>query len=465
MLPFGRFPRADSLLGPGDEVHRRGDGRRRRLPGRLRQGPGRRRARAARARARCSSRDRRRQAGGDAARRARFHDMGFRVLATGGTAQAIRRMGVPVERIQKLSEGSPNVVDRIEAGEVDLVINTPTGSGARADGYEIRRAAVARGHPLHHDDVRRQRGPARDPARSAAGEPTCVSLQELHGGGSAPPAPIAGGRARAAARLSRARWPRRAADRRVSAVERARRLRPDPRARPRRARRPAAGSVLHAGRGRALGRRERRAALPAARVLATRARDGGRELELPARGRSGPGTARLAELAARRGRCALVGPLGVGWRPPRADTRPLLVGGGIGAAPLLCLQDELARRAAPVLLGFRSAAHAEAAELFAGRAGAGHRRRLRRAARRSSPTCCAAELDARPARHRLRLRPAGDARGGAADCARSAGVPAQLALESGMACGFGACFGCVVPTRDGYLRALRGRSGARRAPS
>ena len=76
-----------------------------------------------------------------------FHDMGFRVLATGGTAQAIRRMGVPVERISKVSEGSPNVVDRIEAGEVDMVINTPTGSGARADGYEIRRAAVARGIP------------------------------------------------------------------------------------------------------------------------------------------------------------------------------------------------------------------------------------------------------------------------------------------------------------------------------
>ena len=76
-----------------------------------------------------------------------FHDMGFAVLATGGTAQAIRRMGVPVERIRKLSEGSPNVVERIDAGEVALVINTPTGSGARADGWEIRRAAVGRGVP------------------------------------------------------------------------------------------------------------------------------------------------------------------------------------------------------------------------------------------------------------------------------------------------------------------------------
>ena len=44
---------------------------------------------------------------------------------------------------------------------------------------------------------------------------------------------------------------------------------------------------------------------------------------------------------------------------------------------------------------------------------------------------------------------------------RRAAVPAQLALESGMACGFGACFGCVVPTRDGYIRAVRGRPGAR----
>ncbi|HET8672832.1 MAG TPA: carbamoyl-phosphate synthase large subunit, partial [Thermoleophilaceae bacterium] len=61
---------------------------------------------------------------------ASLHDLGFHIVATGGTAQAIRRMGVPVERLKKISEGSPNVVDRIESGDVDLVINTPTGSGA-----------------------------------------------------------------------------------------------------------------------------------------------------------------------------------------------------------------------------------------------------------------------------------------------------------------------------------------------
>src|SRR5918997_387348 len=70
----------------------------------------------------------------------------------------------------------------------------------------------------------------------------------------------------------------------------------------------------------------------------------------------GPGTERLAELREGEG-LHLVGPLGVGWRLPEPGTRPVLVGGGIGAAPLLCLQDELGPEAG-VLLGFRSAAHA-----------------------------------------------------------------------------------------------------------
>jgi carbamoyl-phosphate synthase large subunit len=78
---------------------------------------------------------------------ARFHDLGFKVIATSGTAQAISAMGVPVRKINKIGEGSPHVVDCIRDGEVDLVINTPTGSGARADGYEIRSAAVRQGLP------------------------------------------------------------------------------------------------------------------------------------------------------------------------------------------------------------------------------------------------------------------------------------------------------------------------------
>jgi carbamoyl-phosphate synthase large subunit len=88
-------------------------------------------------------------------------------------------MGVPVETIPKISEGSPNVVDRIEAGDVDLVINTPTGSGARSDGYEIRSAAVARGIPC----ITTMTGASAAQRAILAlrtGEAPVRSLQELH---------------------------------------------------------------------------------------------------------------------------------------------------------------------------------------------------------------------------------------------------------------------------------------------
>jgi carbamoyl-phosphate synthase large subunit len=110
---------------------------------------------------------------------ASLHDMGFEILATGGTARAIRRMGVPVEPIPKISEGSPNVVDRIESGDVGIVINTPTGSGARADGYEIRRAAVARGIPCITTMTGASAAQrAIQALRAGGGQPR--SLQELH---------------------------------------------------------------------------------------------------------------------------------------------------------------------------------------------------------------------------------------------------------------------------------------------
>jgi carbamoyl-phosphate synthase large subunit len=111
---------------------------------------------------------------------ASLHDLGFKIVATGGTAQAIRRMGVPVERINKISEGAPNVVNLIESGAVELVINTPTGSGARSDGYEIRRAAIARGIPC----ITTMSGAsaAQRAIRAARrGDVEVRSLQELHG--------------------------------------------------------------------------------------------------------------------------------------------------------------------------------------------------------------------------------------------------------------------------------------------
>jgi carbamoyl-phosphate synthase large subunit len=74
----------------------------------------------------------------------RLADLGFEVLATSGTAETLRRNGIPCTVVRKHFEGQPNIIDLIHAGEVQLVINTPYGnSGPRIDGYEIRTAAVA----------------------------------------------------------------------------------------------------------------------------------------------------------------------------------------------------------------------------------------------------------------------------------------------------------------------------------
>jgi carbamoyl-phosphate synthase large subunit len=73
----------------------------------------------------------------------RLADLGFTLVATTGTAGVLRRNGVEATIVRKGHEGPDNVVDRIRAGEIDLVVNTPAGPGAREDGYDIRIAAVA----------------------------------------------------------------------------------------------------------------------------------------------------------------------------------------------------------------------------------------------------------------------------------------------------------------------------------
>ncbi len=179
VLPFGRFPRADARLGP--EMKSTGE-----VMGIASDYPaafGKAQA-AAGAELPCGGTVFISVTDGDKPSAtqlaASLHDLGFTILATGGTAQAIRRMGVPVERIRKVSEGSPNVVERIEAGEVDLVINTPTGSGARADGYEIRRAAIGRGIPCV-TTLSGASAAQRAIRASLGGEQEPIPLQELHG--------------------------------------------------------------------------------------------------------------------------------------------------------------------------------------------------------------------------------------------------------------------------------------------
>lgn len=77
----------------------------------------------------------------------RLQELGFRLVATEGTAEILARNGITVEVVNKFSatqeSGETNIVDLINAGEIDIVVNTPSGGLARADGYEIRAAAVA----------------------------------------------------------------------------------------------------------------------------------------------------------------------------------------------------------------------------------------------------------------------------------------------------------------------------------
>ncbi len=77
----------------------------------------------------------------------RLASLGFRILATEGTGASLQRNGVPLKIVPKVGEGSPHVGDLIAAGDIALVINTPSGSGPRRDGDYIRTAAVRYGIP------------------------------------------------------------------------------------------------------------------------------------------------------------------------------------------------------------------------------------------------------------------------------------------------------------------------------
>jgi dihydroorotate dehydrogenase electron transfer subunit len=177
----------------------------------------------------------------------------------------------------------------------------------------------------------------------------------------------------------------------------------------------------------------------------------------------GPGTNRLCELGPGDG-LSVLGPLGHGFSWEDRERRPILVGGGVGIAPLAILRDEVAAggESPVILLGFRDSARACGAELLSADA---------RFTTVLDSSVVKIATDDGSVGHRglvtelLEDELAGDAHavvyacgpapmleGVRAICEREA-VPAQLALESGMACGFGACYGCVVPRRGGgYLR-------------
>ncbi|MGV3484179.1 MAG: carbamoyl-phosphate synthase large subunit [Planctomycetaceae bacterium] len=76
-----------------------------------------------------------------------IRELGFNILATSGTAARIEDAGIPVTRVKKIVEGNPNLLDYLKNGEVQLILNTPSGKGARTDEGKIRAAAVQAGVP------------------------------------------------------------------------------------------------------------------------------------------------------------------------------------------------------------------------------------------------------------------------------------------------------------------------------
>ncbi|MCH7728534.1 MAG: carbamoyl phosphate synthase large subunit, partial [Planctomycetes bacterium] len=77
----------------------------------------------------------------------RLVNLGFELLATEGTAQRLDDAGIPVERVKKLAEGHPNLIDYLKNESVALILNTPSGKGARTDEGRIRATAVQHGVP------------------------------------------------------------------------------------------------------------------------------------------------------------------------------------------------------------------------------------------------------------------------------------------------------------------------------
>ena len=385
-----------------DALDRRGDGERRRPADRVREGRARRGPAAADRAARRSSPSATRDkpaivAGRGGARRARLRARRDRRHG----ARRSRAAGLEVDEVAKVADadGRATVVDLVRARPLRPRRQHAAGLRRARRRLPDPRGGARRARPVHHDDLRRRAPPSHAIANARA--EIALSLQERiehrdASGMRRERCSVVGGRAgrpvHAAARRARRRSSRAC---------------------------PGQFFMLEAPGRRAAAADERSASRRAG------------ELGVPDRP-DRPGDAGALRARAAATRSHVLGPLGNGF--DLDVERPLLVGGGIGIAPLPV---PLASRSGgpPALLGFRSERHAEAAALVPSaevvrRADARHRAAARRAGRRA------------------RVRARADARGA---CARSC-PDAQLAWEAPMACGYGACYGCVVEI-DGELQA------------
>ena len=104
---------------------------------------------------------------------------GLKIIATNGTAEYLRRSGIPVEKVNKIYNGSPNVLDYMRSGEVKLIINTPTTRQSVRDGYQIRRGAVDNEVP-YITTVQAAQAASDAILMARGGEITIKALDEYH---------------------------------------------------------------------------------------------------------------------------------------------------------------------------------------------------------------------------------------------------------------------------------------------
>ena len=109
-----------------------------------------------------------------------FNKDGFRILATGGTCDLISEAGIPVERVKKLYEGRPHILDLITNGKIDLIINSPSGKESMHDDSYLRKNAI-KAHIPYMTTIAAARATAEGIAQiKAGGSEELKSLQEWH---------------------------------------------------------------------------------------------------------------------------------------------------------------------------------------------------------------------------------------------------------------------------------------------
>jgi carbamoyl-phosphate synthase large subunit len=107
--------------------------------------------------------------------------LGFRLIATGGTADALKRAGVEVSRINKVYQGSPHCVDAMESGDVHFVVNTTEGAKAIIDSHSLRRTALLK-QIAYFTTLRGARAAALAIAARRTGKISVTPLQDYHHG-------------------------------------------------------------------------------------------------------------------------------------------------------------------------------------------------------------------------------------------------------------------------------------------